>query len=339
MAQSVPARGLRTGMIDRYDRRISYLRFSVTDRCDLRCFYCMSETVTFSPKADILSLEEIERLCVTFIRLGIRKLRLTGGEPLVRRGIMDLIFRLGAHVASGDLAELTLTTNGTQLAHQAEDLVAAGIRRINVSLDTLCPTLFRQISRNGSLDQVLRGIAAAKDAGLQVKINTVALRGQNEDCIDRLIPWCGEQGFHMALLETMPLGDIGHHRMESYLPLDQLRRRLEQRWTLVPSDYHTGGPARYVTVAETGGTLGFITPMTHDFCMSCNRVRVTATGKLYSCLGSEDYVDLRQSLRDGATEAPLHTAIATAIGQKAERHNFITAPNQSIARPMHVTGG
>jgi GTP 3',8-cyclase len=329
-------------MIDRFDRRISYLRLSVTDRCDLRCFYCMGEDVRFSPKSTILTLEEIERLCVVFIGLGVRKLRLTGGEPLVRRGIMGLIQRLGAYVASGELAELTLTTNGTQLASHAKALAAAGVRRVNVSLDTLSPDLFRRISRNGDLDQVLRGLAAAKDAGLQVKINTVALRGLNESGIDPLIAWCGAQGFHMSLLETMPLGDIGAHRVESYLPLDDLRQRLEQRWTLVPSDHHTGGPARYVTVAETGGTLGFITPMTHDFCSSCNRVRITATGKLYSCLGSQDYTDLRQCLRSATAEQDLRTAITAAMGKKAERHDFIIAPGHSspsVARHMHVTGG
>lgn len=329
-------------MIDPFGRHISYLRFSVTDRCDLRCFYCMGEDVRFSPKADILTLEEIERLCGTFIRLGVRKLRLTGGEPLVRRGIIGLIQRLGAHVAAGTLAELTMTTNGTQLAAHAHALAAAGMRRINVSLDTLSPALFHRISRNGDLDQVLNGIAAAKAAGLQVKINTVALRGLNEACIDGLIEWCGAEGFHMSLLETMPLGDIGTDRIDHYLPLGDLRQRLQQRWTLLPSEYQTGGPSRYVTVAETGGTLGFITPMTHDFCASCNRVRVTATGKLFTCLGSEDHMDLRPALRNAETEQTLDQAIAQAIGRKPQRHDFIIDPanaRPAVARHMHVTGG
>lgn len=329
-------------LIDPLGRHIWYLRFSVTDRCDLRCFYCMGEDVRFTPKADILNLEEIERLCAAFIALGVRKLRLTGGEPLVRRGIDGLIARLGIRIGAGGLQELTLTTNGNLLADHARALAAAGMRRVNVSLDTLSPDLFARITRGGDLAKVLTGIAAAHEAGLAVKINTVALRGLNEECIDRLIGWCGQQGLAMALLETMPLGDVGFHRADHYLPLDNLRRDLEKRWTLLSDRHRSGGPARYVTVAETGGRLGFITPLSHDFCGDCNRVRVTAQGRLYPCLGSEAHVDLRALVRANPSDTALGDAIAQAIAVKPARHDFVIDPAQgqpALRRAMHVTGG
>lgn len=271
-------------MIDPFGRPVSYLRVSVTDRCDLRCVYCMAEDMTFLPKAEILSLEELERLCRVFVGLGVRKLRLTGGEPLVRRNIMSLIAGLGTLIGNG-LDEVTLTTNGTQLARHAHDLVAAGVRRINVSVDTLEPAKFKAITRWGDLSKVMDGLAAAQDAGLAVKINTVALKGVNEDEFDRLVGWCGERGFDLTFIETMPMGDIDGDRTAQYLPLSTVRGRLAQQWTLTDIGDHTGGPARYVRVGETGGRVGFITPMTHNFCESCNRVRVTCTGTLYMCLG------------------------------------------------------
>ena len=283
-------------MIDPFGRAVSYLRVSVTDRCDFRCVYCMAEDMTFLPRADLLSLEELERLCAAFVRKGVRRLRLTGGEPLVRRNVMSLIDGLGRLVTAGELDELTLTTNASQLAKHAEGLAGAGIRRINVSLDSLDPAKFAAITRWGRLDQVLGGIFAAKRAGLAIKINTVALRGVNENEFDALVEWCGRHGFDLCLIETMPMGDIHADRMAQYLPLSLVRARLEQRWTLCDSDHRTGGPARYATVAETGGRIGFITPMTHNFCESCNRVRVTCTGTLYMCLGQDDAVDLRLSL-------------------------------------------
>jgi len=329
-------------LIDPLGRHIWYLRFSVTDRCDLRCFYCMGEDVAFSPRADVLSLEEIERLCRAFITLGVTKLRLTGGEPLVRRDVMGLFRTLGRAIRPGGLEELTLTTNGGRLAAHAADLAAAGVRRVNVSLDTLSPALFRRITRNGDLGRVLAGIDAALDAGLKVKINTVALRGLNEDGIDDLIRWCGAKGMSMALLETMPLGDVGFHRADHYLALDDLRDRLEERWTLRSDAHCSGGPARYVTVAETGGRLGFITPMSHDFCGACNRVRVTATGRLYPCLGSEDFIDLRALVRGAESDQGLAEAIAAAIGRKPPRHDFVIdafSGRPSVRRTMHVTGG
>lgn len=329
-------------MLDSIGRRISYLRVSVTDRCDLRCLYCMAEDSTFLPRSDVLSLEEIERLCASFIRLGVRKLRLTGGEPLVRRNVMNLIQRLGSHLGEGGLDELTLTTNGTQLARHAEGLAAAGVRRINVSLDTLKPELFRTITRNGDLAQVLDGIAAAKAAGLSIKINAVALKGVNEDSVDDLVAWCGNQGFDLAFIETMPLGDVGTHRTDQYLPLSTLRRDLGQRWTLMDSAYRTGGPARYVTVAETGGQLGFITPMSHTFCGDCNRVRLTATGRLYLCLGHEDSIDLKPMLRGSEADQALEGAIRTAIWEKPLRHGFVIDEQTwrpALARQMNATGG
>ncbi len=328
-------------MIDPFGRAITYLRVSVTDRCDLRCVYCMAEDMTFLPKADVLSLEELEALCGAFIRQGVTKLRITGGEPLVRRGVMTLFQRLGDRLGAG-LGELTLTTNGTQLAKYAGDLAAAGVRRINVSLDTLDPGRFTRITRWGRLDRVLDGIAAAKAAGLHVKINAVALKNENEDEIGDMLAWCGQQGHDLCLIETMPMGDIGGDRTDQYLPLSIVRARLRQRFTLTETTFNTGGPARYYDVAETGARVGFITPMTHNFCESCNRVRLTCTGTLYMCLGQDDATDLRRVLRSGAGEAALDAAILEAIGRKPKGHDFVidrrtTAP--SVARHMSLTGG
>jgi GTP 3',8-cyclase len=330
-------------VIDPFGRRITYLRVSVTDRCDFRCIYCMSEDMTFLPKSEILTLEELDRLCSAFVRLGVRKLRLTGGEPLVRKNVMSLIQNLSRHLDSQALDELTLTTNGSQLARYAGDLAACGLRRINVSLDTLDAEKFAAITRWGRLDQVLEGLQAAKAAGLRIKINTVALKGVNEDEFDSLIEWCGTEGFDLTAIEVMPMGDIGgENRLEQYLPLSLLRARLARRWTLVDVDYRSGGPARYVRIAETGGLLGFITPLTHNFCESCNRVRLTCTGMLYMCLGQEDSADLRASLRAEADYAGLEAAIRAAIARKPRGHDFIidrrhTAP--AVTRHMSVTGG
>jgi cyclic pyranopterin phosphate synthase len=329
-------------MIDPFDRKISYLRLSVTDRCDLRCVYCMAEDMTFLPKSEVLSLEELERLAGAFIRLGTTKLRLTGGEPLVRRGILDLIGDLGRHyLASGQLRELTLTTNGTQLVKSADALRAGGVKRINVSLDSFDAERFRRITRTGNLPQVLDGLQAAKQAGLKVKINMVALKGINDDEIDHAVAWCGQQGFDLVLIETMPLGDV-EDRLENYLPLDQVRKDLAARWTLETSPMNTGGPARYVRVAETGQMLGFITPLTHGFCEACNRVRVTCTGMLYLCLGQEDSADLRAPLRAGDSDEGLERAIQEAIGRKPKGHDFIIDRDHrqpALARHMSMTGG
>ena len=330
-------------MIDPFGRRISYLRVSVTDRCDLRCVYCMAEDMTFLPKAEVLTLEELDRLCGTFIGLGVEKIRLTGGEPLVRKNVIGLVRSLGARLGAGGLKELTITTNGTQLTKLADDLYAAGVRRINVSMDTLDPAVFKSVTRWGELDKTLDGIFAAKAAGLAVKINAVALKGVNEDEYDRMLAWCGEHGFDLTLIETMPLGDIGGDRTDQYLPLSLVRSRLRQRWTLVETDYRTGGPARYFTVAETGRRIGFITPMTHNFCESCNRVRLTCTGTLYMCLGQEDAADLRRVLRDPAgDDDSLREAIEAAIRRKPKGHDFIIDRRQerpALARHMSVTGG
>lgn len=330
-------------MIDPFGRSISYLRVSVTDRCDLRCVYCMAEDMTFLPKSEVLTLEELDRLCGTFIGLGVRKLRLTGGEPLVRRNVMSLVRSLGARIGAGGLEELTLTTNGTQLTKHAEGLAAAGVRRINVSLDTLDAAAFKAATRWGELDKVLDGIFAAKAAGLHVKINAVALRGVNEDEFDRMLAWCGEHGFDLCLIETMPLGEINEDRTDQFLPLSLVRARLRQRWTLNETDYSTGGPARYFDVAETGTRLGFITPMTHNFCESCNRVRLTCTGTLYMCLGQEDAADLRAPLRDpDLGEEGLRQAIRDAIARKPKGHDFVIDRRRrapAVARHMSVTGG
>ena len=330
-------------VIDPFGRAITYLRVSVTDRCDFRCVYCMAEDMTFLPKAEILTLEELDRLCSAFVRMGVRKLRLTGGEPLVRKNMMSLVRALSRHLGSGALDELTLTTNGSQLVRHAADLAACGVRRINVSLDTLDPQKFAAITRWGRLDAVLEGLAAAKAAGLAIKINTVALKGVNEDEFDQLIEWCGAQGFDLTIIEVMPMGDVGgENRLDQYLPLSLLRPRLARRWTLEDIDYRTGGPARYVRVAETGRRIGFITPLTHNFCESCNRVRLTCTGTLYMCLGQEDAADLRAPLRAFDQDDALEAAIRAAIARKPKGHDFIidrrhTAP--AVPRHMSVTGG
>ena len=332
-----------TPLVDPFARRITYLRVSVTDRCDFRCVYCMAEDMTFLPKAEVLTLEELDRLCSAFVRLGVRKLRLTGGEPLVRRNIMSLFRGLGRHVASGALEELTVTTNGSQLAKYADELVASGVRRINVSLDTLDAEKFTAITRWGRLEQVLGGIATAKRAGLRIKINAVALKNFNEDEFDRLVSWCGEEGHDLTFIEVMPMGDIGsENRLDQYLPLSLVRARLGERWTLEETDYRTGGPARYFTVRETGQRLGFITPLTHNFCESCNRVRLTCTGTLYMCLGQDDAADLRQALRDSEADDALDAAIRAAIDRKPKGHDFVIDRRHqgpAVQRHMSVTGG
>jgi cyclic pyranopterin phosphate synthase len=326
-------------MIDRFGRHITYLRVSVTDRCDFRCVYCMAEDMTFLPRKDLLSLEELDRLASAFVSRGVSKLRLTGGEPLVRRNIMWLIERLSRHLDSG-LDELTLTTNGSQLALHAEALAACGVRRINVSLDTRDAGKFRAITRRGDLAQVMHGIDAADRAGLKIKINTVALRDVNEDEIEEMIRWAHGRGFDLTLIETMPMGEIGIDRTEQYLPLSLLRARLSQHFTFEDVAYRTGGPARYVNVRETGGKLGFITPMTHNFCESCNRVRVTCTGTLYMCLGQEDAADLRAPLRASLDDGLLHAAIDSAIARKPKGHDFvIERGHRLLTRSMSVTGG
>ena len=329
-------------MTDPFGRRISYLRVSVTDRCDLRCFYCMAEDMTFLPKADLLTLEELDRLCSAFIHKGVKKLRLTGGEPLVRRNVMSLVRSLSRHLKSGALNELTMTTNATQLAKYAAELADCGVRRINVSLDTLDPEKFRTITRWGDLDRVLAGIEAARADGLAVKINAVALKNMNEDEIPSLIDWAHGKGMALTLIEVMPMGEIGEGRIDQYLPLSLLRGRLAQKYTMTDLDETTGGPARYVRVAETGGTIGFITPMTHNFCESCNRVRVTCTGTLHTCLGHEDASDLRKPLRASASDEELSAAIDRAIGLKPKGHDFIIDRRHnrpSVSRHMSVTGG
>ncbi|MCE2509978.1 MAG: GTP 3',8-cyclase MoaA [Alphaproteobacteria bacterium] len=329
-------------MIDPFGREVTYLRVSVTDRCDLRCVYCMSEDMSFLPKRELLTLEELDRVCSAFISLGVRKIRITGGEPLVRRGILTLFESLGRHLKTGALDELALTTNGNHLAKHAAALYAAGVRRVNVSLDTLQPDRFRAITRWGKIETVLEGIRAAKKAGLRVKINTVALKGVNEDEFDRLLAWCGAEGFDWTLIETMPMGEIEQDRMDQYLSLKDVRRRLEERWTLRDSAHRSGGPARYVEVAETGGRVGFITPLSHNFCESCNRVRLTCTGRLYMCLGQEDQADLKTPVRTGESDAPLIDAIHAAIGRKPEGHDFVIERRNAapaLGRHMSVTGG
>jgi cyclic pyranopterin phosphate synthase len=333
-----------TPLVDPFGRAISYLRVSVTDRCDLRCVYCMQENMTFLPRAELLSFAELERLGRIFIRLGTRKLRITGGEPLVRRDVMRLIESFGQEIGPDGLAELTLTTNGSQLARHATGLAAAGVRRINVSLDTLDAERFRAITRGGRLQQTLDGLAAARAAGLRVKINTVALREVNEDEFDDLIAWCGGQGFDLCLIETMPLGETGADRLDQYLPLSLVRRRLERRWTLLRDDRPgiAAGPARYWRVTETGQRIGFITPLTEHFCDSCNRVRLTCTGTLFLCLGQEDQADLRTPLRAGASDEEMEAIIRAAVARKPKAHDFIIdrdRPRTAIARPMSLTGG
>jgi len=329
-------------VIDPFGRHISYLRVSVTDRCDFRCVYCMAEDMTFLPKSDVLSLEELDRLCTAFIGKGVRKLRLTGGEPLVRRDIMTLIRSLGRHLRTGALDELTLTTNGSQLAKHARDLVEAGIKRINVSVDTLDPEKFTRITRWGKLEQVQDGLRAAKDAGLKIKINTVALRDVNDGEVFDLIGWAGREGFDLTFIETMPLGEVDVARVDNYLPLSLVKAQIGQRYTMLESTHTTGGPARYVTLAETGQRVGFITPLTHNFCESCNRVRVTCTGMLYMCLGQDDSADLRAALRADADDTTLNDAIDEAIGRKPKGHDFVIDRRRqkpAVSRHMSVTGG
>ena len=326
-------------LIDSFGRRITYLRISVTDRCDLRCRYCMAEAMTFLPRSAVLSLEEIAAIADAFIARGVRRIRLTGGEPLVRRGVTDLSAMIGRHLATGALEELTLTTNGVRLAEQADALAAAGIRRVNVSMDSRDPERFRHITRWGDVAKVLAGIAAAKAAGLQVKINMVALKGFNEDEIEPMLRWCASEGHDLTLIETMPLGAIDEDRTDRYLPLDAVRRELEQRFSLAPLADRTGGPARYYEVEELGAKIGFITPLTENFCAGCNRVRLTVEGKLYMCLGQEDRVDLRAALREGGPGA-LDEALDRAMAAKPLRHSFaIDAAAPAVARHMSVTGG
>jgi cyclic pyranopterin phosphate synthase len=331
-----------TKLIDPFGRQITYLRVSVTDRCNYRCVYCMAENMTFLPKSDLLSLEELDRVCSAFVERGVDKIRLTGGEPLVRRGIMAFIETLSRHLKTGALRELTLTTNGSQLSKYANKLADCGVKRINVSLDSLDPVKFHDATRWGHLDDVLGGLAAAKQAGLEVKINAVALKGFNENEFDRLIAWCGGEGYDLTLIETMPLGEIGPDRLDQYLPLIEVREQIEKRWTLDNTDYQTGGPATYAVVRETGKRIGFITPLSHNFCESCNRVRLTCTGTLYLCLGQDDSADLRDALRISESNATLNDIIDCAIGNKPKGHDFVidrrnAAP--SVNRHMSVTGG
>ena len=330
-------------MIDPFGRSITYLRVSVTDRCDFRCVYCMSEDMTFLPKAELLTLEEMDRVCSAFVRLGVRKLRLTGGEPLVRKNVMSLIRNLSRHLKSGALDELTLTTNGSQLAKYAGELVDCGVKRVNVSVDTLEPAKFTEITRWGKLDKVMDGIAAAKAAGLHVKINAVALKGVNDGEFDSMIEWCGREGHDLTFIEVMPMGEVGEGaRLDQYLPLSVVRANLARKWTLDEIDYRTGGPARYVRVRETGGRVGFITPLTHNFCESCNRVRLTCTGMLYMCLGQNDDADLRTPVRASEGDELLEAAIQEAIGRKPKGHDFIIDRRHTgaaVPRHMSVTGG
>ena len=329
-------------LIDPFGRAIRYLRVSVTDRCDFRCVYCMPERMRFLPKPLVLSIEELERVAAAFIRLGTRRIRITGGEPLVRRDVITLVRSLGARIGRpGGLDELTMTTNGSQLVRLAADLAAAGIRRLNVSLDTLDPDRFAAITRGADLRATLDGIEAARRAGIAIKINTVALAGINEDEIDALVAWCGDRGHDLCLIETMPMGDVGADRTDRYLPLSVVRARLESRWTLRPSLHRTGGPARYVDIVETGTRLGLITPMTHNFCQSCNRVRLSCTGMLYLCLGQDDHADLRAILRADADDETLDDAIRDAIARKPRGHDFLIdrAAPPSVARHMSTTGG
>ncbi|MBM6583940.1 GTP 3',8-cyclase MoaA [Microvirga sp. BT689] len=329
-------------LLDPFGRAITYLRVSVTDRCDFRCVYCMSEDMAFLPKRDLLTLEELDRICSVFVARGVRKLRITGGEPLVRRDIMTLFGSLSRHLDAGALDELTVTTNGSQLARHAKDLAACGVRRINVSLDTLDPDKFRRITRWGDLAKVLHGLDAAQGAGLKVKINTVALKGVNEDELEALLEWAHGRGMDLTLIEVMPLGEIDGERVDQFLPLSLIRARLGTRYTLEDLDDRTGGPARYVRVKETGGRLGFITPMTHNFCESCNRVRVTCTGQLFMCLGQEDAADLRAPVRASESNDLLEQAIVEAIARKPKGHDFIIDRRHfrpALNRHMSVTGG
>jgi cyclic pyranopterin phosphate synthase len=338
---TAPAVQSRPRLVDGFGRAVTYLRVSVTDRCDLRCVYCMAEHMTFLPKAQVLTLEELERLASAFIDLGVRKIRITGGEPLVRKGVMDLFGALAPRLAAGDLDEVTLTTNGTRLETFAADLAASGVRRVNVSLDSLNPETFRRLTRGGDLAQVLRGLEAARAAGLAVKINAVALRDDNAEELPDLVAWAHGQGFDATLIEAMPMGEIDVDRSDQFLSLREVRAHLESFWTLTDLDLTTGGPARYVRVAETGGRLGFITPLSHNFCELCNRVRLTCTGTLHTCLGREDASDLRAVIRSGASDGELRQAILRAIDAKPEGHDFRIDRNAppAVQRHMSTTGG
>ena len=329
-------------IMDPFGRAVNYLRVSVTDRCDFRCTYCMSENMTFLPKKDLLTLEELDRICTVFVEKGVRKIRLTGGEPLVRKNIMQFVRQIGRHIDSGRMDELTLTTNGSQLARFSTELYDCGVRRINVSIDTLDPDKFRKITRWGELSKVLEGIRAAQAAGLKIKINAVALKGFNDTEIPEMLRWAHGQGMDMTVIETMPMGEIDEDRTDQYMPLSLLRGNLARQFTLEDIPYQTGGPARYVKVAETGGKLGFITPMTHNFCESCNRVRLTCTGTLYMCLGQDDAADLRSPLRASEGNELLSDAIDEAITRKPKGHDFIidrTTRQPAVSRHMSVTGG
>ncbi len=332
----------KSNLIDPFGRSIDYIRVSVTDRCDFRCVYCMAEEMTFLPKSELLTLEELEVVCRRFMAMGTRKIRLTGGEPLVRRNIMQLIRNLGAEVKAGNLDELTITTNGSQLHKMADDLADAGVKRLNVSIDTLEADKFKLITRWGDLSQVLDGLEAAKSAGLQVKLNAVALKGVNDEELADMVGWCGTQGFDMTIIEVMPMGDIGNeNRIGQYLPVSVVRSKLAKQFTLIDSAYQSAGPARYVEVQETGQKLGFITPMTHNFCESCNRVRLTCTGQLFMCLGQEDKADLSHALRQYGEEG-LDEAIIEAISRKPKGHDFVISrrvENVAVGRHMNVTGG
>ena len=347
MTVVIDARHTKTGvspaLIDPFGRKIDYVRVSVTDRCDLRCTYCMAERQTFLPRAELLTIEELDRLCTSFVDLGTTRLRLTGGEPLIRKGFMDLVAGLSRHLKSGRLRELTLTTNGTQLERYAEALARYGVRRVNVSIDTLDPDAYRRITRGGDLAGVLRGLDAAQAAGIEIKINAVALKNDNADDLKDMIAWAHGRGMGITLIETMPLGEIEADRTDQYLPLSTVRAGLEQDWTLTPLTKRTGGPARYFKVEETGGQLGLITPMTHTFCEACNRVRVTCTGTLFLCLGQEDHADLREVLRTSPNDdAPLHDAIREAISRKPKGHDFDISKRgaaPAVSRPMSMTGG
>lgn len=330
-------------MIDPFGREVNYLRVSVTDRCDFRCQYCMSENMTFLPKKDVLSLEELEQISAAFIRKGVRKIRITGGEPLVRKGIMELFRNLGLYLKSGELDELTLTTNGSQLGRYATELYGAGVRRLNVSLDTLDPYKFQDITRWGNFEKVQAGIEAALHAGLKIKINTVAVKGFNDQEVDDLIKWTGNKGMDITFIETMPMGAIDGQRSDQFLPLSELKKSIAAKWTITPSEYRTGGPSDYFDVTETGGRIGFITPLTHNFCESCNRVRLTCTGMLYMCLGQQDNADLKKVLRSPNGLRLLDGAIDEAIGRKPKGHDFIidraSDATPAVQRHMSVTGG
>ena len=328
-------------LLDPFKRPVSYLRVSVTDRCDFRCQYCMAENMTFLPKKDLLTLQEIERICISFINLGTTKIRITGGEPLVRKNVMSLFENLGSYLKKGPLKELTLTTNGSQLEKYALERFNSGVKRINVSIDTLKPDLFAKLTRRGNLDQVLRGIYAAKEAGLKVKINTVALKETNEHEITDILKWAHSHNFDMTIIETMPLGEIEYDRTDQFLPLSKVKENLEKNFTLLKSQHYTGGPSRYFDVKETKNRIGFITPLTHNFCELCNRVRLTCTGKLYMCLGQDDSADFVEAARSVNWEENLKNAIVEAISRKPKGHDFVIRRKQSpsVKRHMSVTGG